>query len=251
MFYVYKWYIKNTNEVFYIGKGCHNRVRKIRGRNKIFLDYYNNNDCGWEILEYFENEEDAFAKEKELIAYYWSIGEAEANIDEGGHGGHKCAMTLKQRQYRSKYCQWRSPEYKAYISEHNPMKNPETAELVASQNRKPIVIGEKEYSSINEAMKELNVPYETIRGWCKKGYNSDRVLCYYKEDGPINSIPLLKNEQGVLIDGQYFPSIKRAATFLGKKSGSRLAEALRNHKKTYCGHTIEYANQQPSQENNQ
>ena len=22
MFYVYEWYVKNTNEIFYVGKGC-------------------------------------------------------------------------------------------------------------------------------------------------------------------------------------------------------------------------------------
>lgn len=95
MFYVYKWFIKNSNEVFYIGKGKGNRVRKVKNRNYIFLDYYNNNECDYEILEYFEDEQAAFDREKELIAYYWSIGQAKANIDEGGKGGHHFAMTQR------------------------------------------------------------------------------------------------------------------------------------------------------------
>lgn len=250
MFYIYKWFIKNNNEVFYIGKGKDNRVRKVKNRNNIFLDYYNNNECDYEILEYFEDEQAAFDREKELIAYYWSIGQAKANIDEGGKGGYHFAMTQKEREYRSKYSQWRSEEHRQFMREHNPMYNKEIVETVAQKNRKPLIIGEKEYSSIHEASEALKQPYETIRGWCKRGYNAERQQCYYKEDGP-KEIPILKNETGVLIDGQYFPSIKRAATFLGKKTSSRLAEALRNNKQTYCGHKIEYANQQPSQENNQ
>ena len=145
----------------------------------------------------------------------------------------------------------KEPEHRERMHKNNPMYNPATAELVAKKNRKSVIIGDKEYSCINEAAKELNCPYETIRAWCKRGYNSNRELCYYKNEQPLTQVPLMKNEEGVLIDGKYFPSIKRAATFLGKKSSSRLATALREHKKTYCGHIIEYANQQPSQENNQ
>lgn len=44
-FYVYKWFNIETNEVFYIGKGCNNRYKDVSKRNKLFLEYYNNNPC--------------------------------------------------------------------------------------------------------------------------------------------------------------------------------------------------------------
>lgn len=35
MFYVYKWYIENTGEIIYIGKGCGNRMRFV----SLFVNY--------------------------------------------------------------------------------------------------------------------------------------------------------------------------------------------------------------------
>ena len=250
MFYVYKWFIIDTNEVFYIGKGKDRRAQRVSGRNKYFLEYYNNNNCDYEIIKYFEKEDDAFAYEKELIAYYQSINQARANIDEGGKGGHHFAMTDELKKYLSKCTKEHSAEISKRMIENNPMHNPLTAKKVAEKNRKPLIINNKEYSCIKEASEILNVPYQTIYTWCEKGYTSKREICYFKDEGP-KEIPIIGHEVGVLIDGQYFPSISRAAKFLGKKTSSRLAEALRTNKKEYCGHKIEYANQQPSQENNQ
>lgn len=34
-YYVYKWYNIDTNEVFYIGKGCGNRSGQVSCRNEI------------------------------------------------------------------------------------------------------------------------------------------------------------------------------------------------------------------------
>ena len=53
-FYVYKWFNTETNEVFYIGKGCNDRYKETYHRNKKFLEYYNNNSCSSEIIEFFE-----------------------------------------------------------------------------------------------------------------------------------------------------------------------------------------------------
>ena len=35
-YYVYKWFIESTGEVFYIGKGSGNRYKDIYKRNQIF-----------------------------------------------------------------------------------------------------------------------------------------------------------------------------------------------------------------------
>ena len=32
-FYVYEWYNVETNEIFYVGKGCNNRYKNISDRN--------------------------------------------------------------------------------------------------------------------------------------------------------------------------------------------------------------------------
>ena len=90
MFYVYVWYIENTNEVFYIGKGCNDRYTclKTTERNHIFWEYYNNNSCKSVIVRFFKLEDDAYTFERFLISKYKEIGEARANIHEGGKGGN-------------------------------------------------------------------------------------------------------------------------------------------------------------------
>ena len=103
MFYVYKWFIKNTNEIFYIGKGTKNRFKQVSRRNKLFKDVYSNNDCGVEIIEYFEKEEEAFKKEYDLICYYKKIGQCKCNLDNGGNGGCNFIWTPEMKEYYSKY----------------------------------------------------------------------------------------------------------------------------------------------------
>ena len=36
MFYVYEWYIVETGEIFYVGKGSGNRVTSMKDRNEYF-----------------------------------------------------------------------------------------------------------------------------------------------------------------------------------------------------------------------
>ena len=38
MYYVYEWYVIDTNEIFYVGKGTRNRY-KVRKHNKFFDDF--------------------------------------------------------------------------------------------------------------------------------------------------------------------------------------------------------------------
>lgn len=42
MFYVYEWYVINTNEIFYVGKGHKKRAGQKTKRNKIFTNYIKN-----------------------------------------------------------------------------------------------------------------------------------------------------------------------------------------------------------------
>ena len=43
MFYVYEWYNVNTEEIFYVGKGCGNRYKQVSQRNYKFKEYYETN----------------------------------------------------------------------------------------------------------------------------------------------------------------------------------------------------------------
>ena len=52
MFYVYEWFIKETNEVIYVGKGCGRRY-KVTKHNKFFNDMIKRFDCDSRIIKEF------------------------------------------------------------------------------------------------------------------------------------------------------------------------------------------------------
>ena len=243
-FYVYKWFNTETNEVFYIGKGCNNRYKDISKRNRLFLEYYNNNPCQGEIIEYFDTEEEAFKRERQLIQEYRRKGQAQANLDDGGVGGCHFVWTEQKKEYWSKHNPMKAPEQRQRMSEHNPMYNPETAKKSGLKHRKKVVIDNVEYDGLVTAAEEFGVSATAIGYWCKKGYNSKGQKCYYLEsykERPEVGI-------AVLIDGQFFPTIAKAAEYLDS-SASYLSSILGKGKNTYKNHKCEYANQQPSQEN--
>ena len=59
MFYVYEWYIVDTGEIIYVGKGFRNRY-KCRKHNRIFAEFLKRYNCESRIVKYFEKEEDGY-----------------------------------------------------------------------------------------------------------------------------------------------------------------------------------------------
>lgn len=90
-FYVYFWFYKNTNEVFYIGKGKGNRFLERKAhRNEYFKNILNKEKDNVDVKIFKGNltENDAFELEKKLIKEYKEKGQAKANLHEGGCGGN-------------------------------------------------------------------------------------------------------------------------------------------------------------------
>lgn len=242
-YYVYKWFIESTSEVFYIGKGSGNRYKDVYKRNQIFKQEYYNifSDCKSEIIKYFDTEDEAFQYEEELIAYYKNIGQAKANIDKGGSDGYKS--------------QW-TPELRAYMSKYNPMKNPEIVKKsVANRSKRAIKYKDKIYECASELVPILGVRLSKVCEYAKRGYDSNYNLCQYL-DTEYESIDKHKQflnpaSKGVIIDDEkVFDTLQDAAQYIGGNAQS-LGRALKKGQKTFKGHTCKYANQQPSQENNQ
>ena len=85
-YYVYEWYVVETNEVFYVGKGTGDRCKDHKRRNKMFLDFYNTHDCNYRIIKNNLNEKEAFDYEKKLIAYYREqTNHRLSNVEDGGY----------------------------------------------------------------------------------------------------------------------------------------------------------------------
>lgn len=84
-YYVYAWFIKNTNDIFYVGKGNGKRCKaRKRKDNPKFTEIVCNNDCDYKIIKDGLTESEAFSLEIETIAYYRSIGAPLINILDGG-----------------------------------------------------------------------------------------------------------------------------------------------------------------------
>lgn len=220
MFYVYKWFIKKTNEIFYIGKGTRNRFKQVSNRNKLFKEIYNNNDCDVKIIEYFDKEEDAFKKEYELICYYKSIGQCKCNLDNGGKGGCNFVWTPEMKEYYSKYNVMKNENQRKRMSKKNPMKNKDIAKIVGIKHRKPFYIGDKLFQTLEEASKSYNCSIQCIRYWLKVGHNK-RELCFYKGEKPI-SYDFLKNNHivnniKVIYNNKKYNSLKDLAKCLNIK----------------------------------
>lgn len=242
-YYVYKWFIESTNETFYIGKGSGNRYKDTYRRNQIFKQEYYNlyPDCKSEIIKYFDTEDEAFKYEEEMIAYYRSIGQAKANIDKGGSGGYKVQWTSLLRAYMSKY---------------NPMKDPKIVEKsVASRKKRAIKYKDKIYSCASDLVPIMGISISKVCEYAKRGYDGNYDLCQYldTEYEPIDYHKHFLNpaSKSVIIDeDKIFDTLQDAAKYIGGNAQS-LGRALKKGQKTFKGHTCKYANQQPSQENNQ
>jgi hypothetical protein len=87
-YYVYKHIIKNTNRVFYIGKGHGNRAWDKNGRSAYWNNITKNQEYIVEIVKDNLTEQDSYSIEKELIALYGKVQDKGClvNMTDGGEG---------------------------------------------------------------------------------------------------------------------------------------------------------------------
>jgi hypothetical protein len=72
------WYIKETNEIFYVGKGSDNRYKSMKDRNSYFKNIRKKYDCDYKIVKYFDDEKEAYDFELELGTQLKNQGQARA-----------------------------------------------------------------------------------------------------------------------------------------------------------------------------
>ena len=112
-FYTYAHINKETNKVFYIGKGSKNRYKSINKRSSHWNAIVNKYGFNSEILSYWRTEKEAFDHEKLLISCFKDMGYVLANKTDGGEGtaSHKIKESALKRPKRIL-----SEEHKAKIS---------------------------------------------------------------------------------------------------------------------------------------
>lgn len=187
MYYVYEWFVKDTNEIFYVGKGSGNRYRNYWDRNQIFKDYYEKNQCDVRIIKEFDNEKDAFDYEKTRIDELKQNDMCKANIHIGGAGGSGEYWTDELRQEYSENNVMKRPEQRLRMSINNPMKDPEVANNVNSQKKISVFYGDRIFNSVKEACDFLNISIGTFNIWCIEGHDSNQIPCGYIDDVSIKN----------------------------------------------------------------
>lgn len=195
MFYVYEWYIKDTDEVIYVGKGCRNRF-KVRKHNCFFNDMIKRFDCDSRIIKYFENEEDAFAYEYDRVKELQSIGQCKCNIYKGGFGGEAKVWTAEKRELYSRNNVMYSKEQRDRMSKQNPMKNPTIAEKVNSQKRKSVIVDGIKYGSIKDGANAIGVSLSALAYALKDGRKCKGHECKYDNQQPSH-----ENTDNSIVEG--------------------------------------------------
>ena len=250
MYYVYEWFNRKTGYIFYVGKGCKQRMFSTTNRNKLFKKYIKENDCDCRIVKTFYSEEDAFIAEHERIMLLKQEGQAFCNLDNGGKGGCHFVWTKEMREYKAIYNPMKTEEQRKRMSLKNPMKNKETAKKVGIKHGRPVILNGIRYNSVLEASRVLGKAETTIREWCKRGYSSYGKLCRYenevqKEVSTFRQAhPLSTRHKSVIIDGKVFDTVLDGASYL-KITPQKFVFILKN-KRSLNGHKCSYANQQPS-----
>lgn len=184
MFYIYEWYIKDTNEVIYVGKGSKKRYLS-KQHNSMFKEFLKRFECDSRIIEYFENEQDAYKREFDRINELKEKGQCVCNIYDGGNGGGasiKKQMTRWTPQEREKYSRnnvMKADKQRERMKKNNPMKNKEYAMKNGLAHAKPIIIGDKEFKSILEASQFYKCATSSIWWYLKVGHKGNEK-CYYK-----------------------------------------------------------------------
>lgn len=257
MFYVYEWFIKETGEVIYVGKGSKKRYLS-KQHNSMFKEFIKRFDCESRIIAEYEKEEDAFQKEFDYINELKAAGQCVCNICKGGYGGGSIngktqRWTAEERQKYSEHNVMKSANQRKRMSDNNPMKNPKIAERVNSQKRMAIIIGDKRYESAKEVAEIYNRTKNSVREWALKGYTPFGERCFYEKDGERENWENLYKKRNttnnikIIVDDKLFDSFKEACEFLNTY-WHRLKKAIIENK-PLNGHICMYANQQPSRGN--
>ncbi len=217
MYYVYEFYIVDTGEIIYAGKGKGRRYKVTSQRNHLLKKMLQQYHCESRIVKQFESEKDAFDFEYEYINQLKSQGQCVCNIHSGGAGGSGEYWTDELRKEYSENNIMKSPEQRKRMSDNNPMKNPEIAKKTNSQKQRAVIIGDKEFPSVKTAHEALGVATDTIILWCKKGVNAYGETCRYKDE-----------EQIIYTGKRYNKGSCRSLTYKGKhyESPLDLAEEL-------------------------
>ena len=185
-YYVYQWFIKDTHEVFYVGKGTGNRYRTRKRENAYFMRMLKTHDCASEIITDLLDEKTAFEIEKTVILFYKHSNCRLTNVTDGGENppkiyGKRPEWWLKRQSEGIKRSFRENPE--RGIKQSRRMK-----EFLKTQKGKEFQRKSLKARSSQEFKERLSVV-------CRKANRtpeyrqrmSERAKEYFREHGPYES----------------------------------------------------------------
>lgn len=212
-YYVYEWFIEETNEIFYVGKGTGNRVTSMKNRNNYFKNIRKKYKCNYRILKYFQNENDAYNYELKRGIELKEIGQAKACYVLGNFKkfiDDSVLEKMKKTAFKKENIPWNkgkkmSDEFREKCRKRvlgtkqseetkkkrsNSLKNhivtKEARKKIGLSKMKPIILinletkEEKTYNQISNLAKELNVCQSSLCRPLKSGkvYKNKYIIKY-------------------------------------------------------------------------
>ena len=136
-YYVYAHYVKGESQPFYIGKGKGNRYKDLSPRNPSWEAYVAGRTVVAKILERFDDEQSALAREVELITEYGrrDIGTGcLTNRSSGGEFGWSGCEADRQQISNAIKRLWQTDDYRRTMAEVH--QRTEWREAAVNQIRK-------------------------------------------------------------------------------------------------------------------
>lgn len=247
-YYVYAWYIKETNEIFYIGKGTGNRYRTRKRENKYFMKVAGSHECVPRILYNNLDEKTAFEIEKREIAFFREFGHRPlTNVLDGGENPPK--MTEPHSE------EWKAHQREGLIRSF--AEHPERRLEISTRMKKFFLTEEgKRFQERSKAARQTDAFRKRQSVICRasnrtKEYRermSNYWKEYFKENGPYECMVGNNNHnaQKVLqLDKsesliQEFPTMTEASKATGV-SVSKISAVCRGERKTAGGYIWRFA----------
>jgi len=142
-YYVYEWFIINTGEVFYIGKGCKDRYKTRKRENRFFMLMLETHECDSKIIADGLTENEAYKLEIETIKYYKENSNFRiVNVTDGGDDpptfygdeSHSRRPEVRAKIKASNIKNWANPDYKEKMKKaFKDFYNTEKGKKVASE----------------------------------------------------------------------------------------------------------------------
>ena len=248
-YYVYVWYYKKDNKIFYVGKGTKYRYRSRKRDNPVLVNTINSYECDSKIIKDKLTEEEAFEFEKELIKELRSEDHPLINVLDGGHmpPSHKGKSRTNDTKIKM------SKSMKEYHEEH-----PEVA-LEKSKQMKYFLKTEKgkefQEKSIksrdnddfrkrqSEICKKANNTQEYIARQSeivKKMWESEEYRKAHTGSNNHRSQSIKQYDLNYNLIGEY-PTITEASNVTGV-CASKISSVARKKRKTAGGFIWEYVN---------